>query len=127
MPGKIFVVVLSLAPTVLLAESARKVEVVAQVPVVAQVDSPSEVDLEPGETRFITIRVACNQPWMLAVQADNPQIATSARHVGSAGGMSSDGHTFTVALTCLSAARGTQHTKLATRLLSGPLVTGLPR
>ena len=85
------------------------------------------MDLDPGETRLITIRVACNQPWLLAVQADNPQIATSARHVGAAGGMASAGHTFTVALTCSSTAHGAQHATLATRLMSGPLVTGLPR
>ncbi len=127
MTKKKLVVILWFAPTVLLAETTRKIEIVAQVPVVAQVDSPSELDLAPGETRTVTVRVACNQPWLLTVQAENPQIMASARHVGAAGGMSSSGHTFVVSLTCSADARGPQHTKLFTRLMSGPLVAGLPQ
>jgi hypothetical protein len=126
MQGRNFIVILLFAPTVLLAEATRRVEIVAQVPLVAQVDSPGEMDLSPGETRLVTIRVACNQPWLLSVQTDNPQVATSARHVGAAGGMSASGHTFTVSLTCAAGANGPQHAALVTRLMSGAIVAGLP-
>ena len=120
------VVIMLLAPTVLLAVPTRKVEIVAQVPLVAQVDSPSELDLAPGETRLVRIRVACNQAWLLTVRTDNPQIASSARHVGAAGGMTAPGHTFDMSLTCSHDAKGLQHAVLITQLMSGPIVVGLP-
>ena len=127
MTGRKFIVILVCAPAVLLAEATRKVEIVAQVPLVAQVDSPGELDLSPGETRLVTIRVACNQPWLLSVQTDNPQVATSARHVGTAGGLSASGHTFVVSLTCAAGANGPQHAAVVTRLMSGAIVSGVPR
>jgi hypothetical protein len=125
MPAKPIVVVLLIAPTVLLATPAKKVEVVADVPLVAQVDSPATVELLPGETRLVTLRIACNQPWLVAVQTDNPQIRATGQHAGNAGGMAARGHTFLVTLTCSPDAVGPQRTTLATRLVSGPLAAGL--
>lgn len=115
-----------LAPGVLLAGATRRVDVAAQVPVVAQVESPSTLELAPGETRMVTIRVACNQPWLLTLQTDNPQIRTARRYAGSAGGMAAAGNTFAITLTCAPEALGLQRTTLATRLVTGPLVAVLP-
>ncbi len=125
---KKIVFVLLLAPTLLQAESAHKIKVVAEVPLVAQVDSPpSVVGLAPGETRLVTIRVACNQAWLLEVQTDNPQVRVEGRFAGHAGGMAAPGHTFTVALSCAAGAAGPQVAQLTTRLASGPLAAGLQR
>jgi hypothetical protein len=114
-------------PGALLAGASRRLEVVSTVPLVSQVEHPGEVQLAPGETCTVTLRVACNQPWLLAVQTDNPRITPSGRHTGSAGGMMAAGHTFAVTLTCAADAAGPQRTALVTQLISGPLVAGLPR
>ena len=126
MPKKTSIVVLLLAPSALYAAAARRVDIVAQVPMVAQVESPAALELAPGETRSVTLRVACNQPWLLSVRTDNPMIRSTSRHCGSAGGMAASGHTFTIELTCAPEANGPQRTTLATQLISGPLVAGLP-
>ena len=114
-------------PGALLAGASRRVEVVSTVPLVSQVDHPGEVQLAPGESREVTVRVACNQPWLITVQVDNPSISSSGRQIGSAGGMSASGHTFAVTLSCAADAAGPQHATFVTQLISGPLVAGLPR
>lgn len=119
--------VLLLAPGVLLAAVARRVEVVAQVPLVSHVETPGVLELTPGETCLVTVRVACNQPWLLGVQTDNPHIRSTGRHAGSAGGMAAAGHTCTIMLTCAPEAVGPQRTTLITGLISGPLAAGLAR
>lgn len=121
------IVVVLLAPSVLLAASVRRVEVVAEIPLIAHVEAPGEQTLVPGETRRVTLRVACNQPWRLAVHTGNPQIRASRHQVGSAGGLAAAGHSCTFLLTCAADAVGPQHTLLAPELISGPLVAGLPR
>jgi hypothetical protein len=103
------------------------VDLVAQVPIVAQVEAPGMLELFPGETRVVTLRVACNQPWLLSVHSENPQIKSIGRHVGCPGGMAAAGNSVTVVLTCSPEADGPQRTTLSTRLVSGPLVAALPR
>ena len=122
---KILLVGVIVAPVVLWADASRRVDVVLEVPVVAQVDGPAAVRLEPGESRSLTMRVACNQPWLLNVQTDNPLIQVTSRHKGRAGGMGAPGNTFSITLTCAAAAAGSQVTQLTTRLASGPLAAGL--
>jgi hypothetical protein len=104
---------------------ARRVEIVAAVPLVARIEAPSEIALAPGETRTVTIRVACNQSWLVTLHTDNPHIRPSSRRVGSPGGMSAAGHDFTMLLTCSATAPGPQHAHLATQLVSGSIVAGL--
>jgi hypothetical protein len=125
MTGKFFVVGVIVTPILLWAEGSRRVDVGVDVPVVAQVDGPAAVRLDPGETRRFTMRVACNQPWLLNVQTDNPLIHVTGRHKGHAGGMGAPGNTFWVTLTCSPAAEGPQQTYLTARLASGPLAAGL--
>ena len=122
---KIIVVGAIVTPSVLLADASRRVDVVIEVPLVAQVDGPAAVRLEPGESRRFAMRVACNQPWLLSVQTDNPLIQVAGRHKGHAGGMNAPGNTFWVTLKCSPAAEGAQQTQLTTRLASGPLAAGL--
>ena len=127
MSSKAILLFMLFAPGALFATTTRRVEVTTVVPLIAEVESPGEVELAPGETRTVTLRVACNLPWLLAVQTDNSRITSSDRHTGSAGGMTAAGHTFTVTLTCAADADGPQRTALVTQLISGPLVAGLPR
>jgi hypothetical protein len=127
MSTKAILLCMLVAPGALLAATTRRVEVTTVVPLIAEVESPGEVELAPGETRTVTLRVACNLPWLLAVQTDNPRITPSGHHTGSAGGMTAVGHTFVVTLTCAADADGPQRTALVTQLVSGPLVAGLPR
>ena len=127
MKKKALIVPLILAPTLLLAAEVRRVNVVAMVPLVTQIECPARHELSPGETREVTVRVACNQSWLLAVLSDNPLVQTTGPHKGAAGGMDAAGNTFTVTLTCAGAAVGQQRTNLATQLVSGPLVAGLQR
>jgi hypothetical protein len=124
---KAVIVFVLLAPGVLLATPVRRVEVVASVPLVAHVEAPGALILAPGETRRVTLRVACNQPWLLNVSSGNPQVRASGHQVGTAGGMAAAGHTCTFILSCAPDARGPQRATLATELISGPLVAGLPR
>jgi hypothetical protein len=125
MRGKIFVVVSLITPACLWAETTRRVEIAAIVPLVAHVDCPAELELAPGEVRRVTLRVACNQPWLLAVQTDNPHVRVSGQQRGHAGGMAAAGNTFAVTLTCAPSAHGPQRTRLATRLSSNPFATGI--
>ena len=123
----VIVIPLLLVPTLLLATETRRVEVEVQVPLVTQVECPSSLELSPGETRWVTVRIACNQPWLFAVRTDNPLVGSAAPHAGSAGGMAARGHTFRVMVTCAAEANGPQSATLVTQLVSGPLVAGLPR
>ena len=126
MPRKRLIAVpLLLAPSLLLAAESRRVEVVAQVALVTQIECPAMLELAPGETRQVIVRVACNQPWLLAVQTDNALVHSAGHHTGSAGGLAATSHTFVVTLTCSPDADGPQRTALVTQLVSGPLVAGL--
>lgn len=121
----LFVMACFAATTGISAEAARRIHLVAEVPLVAQVETPAAFELAPGETRSLTVRVACNQPWLLVVLAGNPLVHTAGRHAGPAGGMAAAGNTFTVTVSCDPAATGPQKVALATQLVSGPLVAGL--
>jgi hypothetical protein len=125
MKKKARIVPLILVPAVLLASEVRRVNVAAMIPPVTQIECPAWHELSPGESREVTVRVACNQSWHLAVLSDNPLVQTTGPHKGAAGGMDAAGNTFTVTLTCADAAVGRQSTNLATQLVSGPLVAGL--
>jgi len=124
--GKFLLVLLGLTPAALLAANARPVNLVGQVPLLARVECPPIVELAPGETRIVIIRVACNQPWLFDVQTDNPQVRASGRYAGSAGGMEAPGHTLSIILTRAPGAVGPQRTTLITRLVSGSMVPYLP-
>jgi hypothetical protein len=124
---KAIIVPLLIAPTLLLAAEARRVNVAALVPPVTQIECPVCHELSPGEIREVTVRVASNQPWHLAIFSDNPLVQTTGPHKGTAGGMRAAGNTFTVTLTCAEAAVGPQRTNLATQLVRGPLVASLSR
>jgi hypothetical protein len=119
--------VVILVPRVLDAAAVQKVDVKAQVPLVAKIECPSSLELAPGETRRMTVRVACNQSWLLAVASDNPFIRATGRYTGRAGGMASKGNSFEVTMICSPEATGRQSTELSARLVSGPLVAGLSR
>lgn len=121
----LFVLVGVCAGTGLVAAPARRVEVIAAVPLVAQVDAPREIALAPGETRTVHVRVACNQSWLVSLQADNPHIRPSGRRVGAPGGMNAAGHDFTVQLSCSPNAPGPQSAQLAAQIITGSFVAGL--
>jgi len=127
MQVKPMVVFLLLFPAALWAEASRRIEIVAEVPPISQVESPGVVELMPGESRRVWIRVASNQAWLLSVQSDNPLIRCVGRQAGSAGGMGAPGPTCEVLLTCSADARGPQAARLSSQLITGPFVGGLPR
>lgn len=122
---RILVVGVIVTPVFLCAEALRRVDVVLDVPLVARVDGPAAVRLEPGESMRLTMRVACNQPWLLNMQTDNPLIQVTSQHKGRAGGMGAPGNTFSVTVSCSMEAEGAQLTHLTTRLASGLLAAGL--
>jgi hypothetical protein len=126
MPRHLFFILTGLcAGAGLVAAPARRVEIVAAVPPVTQVDAPGEIDLAPGETRVVHVRVACNQSWLVSLRTDNPHIRPVGRRVGAPGGMSAAGHDFTVQLACSPNAPGPQSAQLAAQIITGPFVAGL--
>jgi hypothetical protein len=95
--------------------------------VISQIEVPAAIDMAPGETRAVTIRVACNQAWLLNVQTDNPQIRMTGRYFGTPGGTGATGHVFEITLTCAPGSKGPQHTTLAARLVPNtPIAALLP-
>ncbi len=120
---RLLIIPLLLVPGSVPAGVSRRVDVVAQVPPVYHVEGPTIVDMAPGESRAVTIQVACNQAWVLAVSTDNPQVSVSGRYSGTPGGTAATGHIFPITLVCAAGAKGPQHATLTARLLPDALMT----
>lgn len=89
--------------------SVSEVQVRARVEAIAQASGPAAIELEPGETRDVSVQVAANFSWKLAVHPSNPAVtATFGTTAGGPGGYSSPGNTFNVVFSCAPTAAGTQ-------------------
>jgi hypothetical protein len=85
------------------------VQVQARVEVTAKASGPVSIELEPGESRTMTVRIAANIPWRLAVATDNPAIrAVASETTGHRGGYSAPGNTLQVEFLCDPSAPGKQ-------------------
>lgn len=77
------------------------VQVQARVEVAAKTSGPVSIELEPGESRTVTVRIAANIPWRLAVAIDNPAIrAVASETTGRPGGYSAPGNTLLIEFVC---------------------------
>jgi hypothetical protein len=90
-----------LAGTGTVAAKSAPVQVEAKVEVTAMASGPVSIELEPGESRTVTVRIAANIPWRLAVATDNPAIrAVASETTGRRGGYSAPGNTVQVEFLC---------------------------
>jgi hypothetical protein len=78
-----------------------EVRVNALVGSVAVASGPGSISLEPGESRTVTVRVAANIPWRLAIATDNPAIRIVANETtGRRGGFAAPGNTVQIEFLC---------------------------
>lgn len=93
------------------AAAARnaQVQVQSRVELTAKTSGPVSIELMPGESRTVTVRIAANVPWRLAVSADNPAIHTVASEAtGRPGGYAAPGNTLQIEFACDPAAERKQ-------------------
>lgn len=89
--------------------SAVEVRVHSKVDAVAQMAGPASIELVPGESREVTIKVAANFPWRLSLGSANPTITSDLSELsGRAGGFAKTGNTIKVLFRCDPAAAGPQ-------------------
>lgn len=92
---------LMLAGAGTVAAKSAPVQVQAKVGVTAKASGPASIELAPGESRTVTVRIATNIPWRLAVATDNPAIrAVSSETTGRPGGYSAPGNTLQIEFSC---------------------------
>lgn len=85
------------------------VNIRARVETIAHVEGPAAIELAPGESRAVSVRIASNVPWQLNVAAGNPAIrAQAAIHQGGRGGFSTSGNTLEIVFSCEPSATGAQ-------------------
>ncbi|HUG12969.1 MAG TPA: hypothetical protein VMM36_18270 [Opitutaceae bacterium] len=105
------VVALTIAVGCAAAVSAPAVEVRvhSKVEAVAHMTGPASIELAPGESREVTIKVAANFPWRLSFGSANPTITSDLFELsGRAGGFEKAGNTIKVFFRCDPAAAGPQ-------------------
>jgi hypothetical protein len=89
--------------------SAVEVRVLSKVEAVAHMAGPASIELAPGESREVTIKVAANFSWRLSLGSANPTITADLSELnGRAGGFAKSGNTVTVLFRCDPAAIGPQ-------------------
>ena len=89
--------------------SAVEVRVLSKVEAVAHMAGPASIELVPGESREVTIKVAANFPWRLSLGSANPTITSDLSELsGRPGGFAKTGNTITVLFRCDPDASGPQ-------------------
>jgi hypothetical protein len=109
-PGAIVVAIAILAGCACaVSGSAVEVRVLSKVEAVAHLAGPASIELVPGESREVTIKIAANFPWKLSLGSANPKITSELSELnGRAGGFAKTGNTITVSFRCDPAAAGPQ-------------------